>query len=98
MQYREAKTPTNKGKKLDHLLVRKAEEEGHVVEHHFENDGMSYHKPKTYVFGADEGADMLHHIAKHMNVAGPKDGVGDDEGGERSPEREVESEEEMSER
>lgn len=98
MQYREAKSPSNKSKVLHHLQVQKAEEGGHVVEHHYENDGMTFHKPKTYVFGADEGPDMMQHIAKHMNVGGPKDGIGDDEGGERAPEREIKGEEEMQER
>lgn len=92
--YREARSPSNKSKVLHHLQVQKAEEGGHVVEHHYENDGMTFHKPKTYVFGADEGADMLHHIAKHMNVEAPEK----EEGGERAPEHEVEAENEMQER
>lgn len=67
-QYREASSPKSKGKKLDHIRVRQADGGGHVVEHHFSEDGMAYHKPATHVFGEDEGAEMLAHVSKHMKV------------------------------
>ena len=66
--YKEAKTPASGGKVLDHLRVHEAEDGGHLIEHHYKEDGMVFHKPKQYVFGADEGKDMLDHIRKHMNV------------------------------
>jgi hypothetical protein len=69
--YREASTPKSKGKKLDHLRITKGAEGGHVVEHHFAEDGMVYHKPVSHVFGDGEGQEMLHHVAKHMGVTGP---------------------------
>lgn len=67
-QYREARTPSSKGKKLDHIRVKAAEDGGHTVEHHYAEDGMTFHRPKMHVFGKDEGEDMLNHVAKHMGV------------------------------
>ena len=67
-EYKEARTTPAKGKMLDHLQIRKGEDGGHVIEHHFANDGMSYHKPKSFVFGEDEGPDALEHIGKHMGI------------------------------
>lgn len=69
MQYREAKTPASQGKKLDHIRLSEGEDGGHVAEHHYAEDGMMYHKPKTYAFGADEGKDLIDHIRKHMHVS-----------------------------
>jgi hypothetical protein len=67
-EYKEARTPREKGKKLSHLEVSKGEEGGHVVKHVYENDGMTYHKPTEHVFGADEGHEALAHIAKHAGI------------------------------
>lgn len=63
-----AQSPASKGKRLDHLRVSMGEGGGHVVEHHYAEDGMQYHKPKTHVFGKDEGSDLMAHIGKHMGV------------------------------
>lgn len=63
-----AQTPPSKGKRLDHLRVSQGEDGGHVVEHHYAEDGMQYHKPKSHVFGKDEGMDAIAHIAKHSNI------------------------------
>lgn len=71
-QYREAKTPTSGGKKLHHIEMKEGEEGGHVVTHHYTEDGMMYHKPKEYAFGADEGEDVISHVRKHMHVAAAK--------------------------
>lgn len=75
-QYREARTPASKGKRLHHLEVRQAENGGHVVTHHFHEDGLVYHKPVDHVFGEDEGDEALSHIAKHakINVSGRGEG------------------------
>jgi hypothetical protein len=70
--YREASTPKSQGRKLDHLRIHKGEGGGHVVEHHFQEDGLMYHKPASHVFGADEGPEMLQHVAKHMGVTNPE--------------------------
>lgn len=65
-----------RGKKaeLDHLRVEEAENEGHVVEHHFESGG-GYKEPETHVFAKHDGpkpqlpeGHVLHHIAKHMGI------------------------------
>jgi len=68
MAYRESRTPHSKGKVLDHLRVKEAEDGGHTVEHHYAEDGMVFHKPKVHVFGKDEGAEMMAHVSKHANV------------------------------
>ena len=73
-QYREAKKSPSAGKKLDHLEVREGEEGGHVVSHHYAADGMTYHKPKDYAFGADEGKDVMAHIAKHAHINADESG------------------------
>ena len=66
--YKESKSPKSKGKKLDRMTISRAEEGGHVVEHHYADDGLTYHKPTRYVFGQDEGGEMVEHVAKHMHV------------------------------
>lgn len=70
-EYRQSKTPSSRGKRLSKIELKEGEDGGHVVTHHFAEDGLQYHKPKDYVFGNDEGADLLHHVAKCMNVSGP---------------------------
>ena len=77
-QYREAKTPTSGGKKLHHIEMREGEDGGHVVTHHYAEDGMVYHHPKEYAFGADEGEDVINHVRKHMHVNGAKSKAGDE--------------------
>ena len=76
--YKEARSPASKGKQLHHLEVRKAEDGGHIVTHHYEEDGMVYHKPTEHVFGEDEGHEALQHIAKHAEI--------EDGGGHEPPE------------
>lgn len=88
MAYREAKTPGSRGKVLDHIRVHEGEDGGHMVEHHYAEDGMVYHKPKQHFFGADEGKDMMDHIRKHMHVKEEEPGV--DIGAEHDAEREEE--------
>ncbi len=74
-QYREAKTPTSSGKELDHIQIHTGEDGGYVAEHHYKEDGMMFHKPKQYVFGADEGKDLMEHVRKHMHVNDKADEV-----------------------
>jgi hypothetical protein len=66
--YREARTPASKGKTLEQIRISEGEDGGHLVEHHYAEDGMTFHKPKQYTFGADEGKDLLDHVRKHMHV------------------------------
>lgn len=70
-EYKEARRESS-NRKFSHLEVRPAKNGGHTVTHHFESDGMQYHKPQDHVFGADEGDMALSHIAKHakINVTG----------------------------
>lgn len=67
-EYKEASKGPAKGKKLSHLEVREAENGGHVITHHYVNDGMTFHKPVDHVYGADEGDMALSHIAKHAHI------------------------------
>lgn len=69
-------------KELDHLRVHKAENGGHIVEHHFTS---FEHEPEHHVFGEHEGEDMMDHIAGHMGV---KTGGTTDEEAESEPEGE----------
>jgi hypothetical protein len=66
--YKEAKTPASRGKVISHLEISEGEEGGHVVRHHYAEDGMSYHKPKEYTFGKDEGSDLMDHLKRHMHI------------------------------
>lgn len=66
-QQREARTPTTRGKRLDHLRIRETVN-GVVVEHHFAEDGMAFHKPKEYEFGPDEQSDLVQHLVKYLHV------------------------------
>jgi hypothetical protein len=61
--------PKLPAKELDHLRVREAENAGHVVEHHF-TSGM--HESETHVFGPEQGAEALAHIAKHAHIKNEK--------------------------
>lgn len=67
-QYREAKTGPSGKKKLAEIAIKMAADGGHIVEHRFENNGMTYHPPKQYVFGGDEQAEMNAHLAKHAGL------------------------------
>jgi len=71
--YKEARTPSSKGKKLSHLTIKQGDEGGHVVEHHYADDGMVFHKPTSHVFGEGEGGDLLAHIAKHAHIKSGSD-------------------------
>lgn len=55
-------------KELHHMEIHKAENGGHMVQHHFHQDGARYHEPEQHVFGEGEGHAMLAHVAEHMGV------------------------------
>lgn len=78
-EYRESRTPQSRGKKLKSVEIRDGEGGGHVVTHHYQDDGMAYHAPKDYVFGADEGSDLAQHLGKFAKipVAQTSEGSGD---------------------
>lgn len=64
------KRAASKTKKIDHLRVHHADNGGHIVEHHFQSEGM-YHEPEQHIFAEHEGDKMLMHVAKHMKVKHP---------------------------
>jgi hypothetical protein len=58
-QYREARTPASKGKKLSHMEVHPPDGDGnHIVCHVFE-DNMMKHSPEEHVFSGEEGDEAL---------------------------------------
>jgi hypothetical protein len=67
-QYREARTPRSRGKKLDHIRIKESEDGGHTVEHYYAEDGMEFHKPKEYSFAKDEVGDLMEHLRRHAGV------------------------------
>lgn len=74
--YREARTPSTKGKKLDHIRLREGSDDTQIVEHHYAEDGLQYHKPREYVFGADEGQELQQHLGKYLKVQPAPSGEG----------------------
>jgi hypothetical protein len=91
-QYREAKAPEKRAyKKLHHIEIEpvKGENGGHMVTHHFQNDGMSYREPERHMFDKDgygaSGEHVFEHLSKHMKVPLP-----DPKTGERSEKEEHE--------
>lgn len=57
-------------KKLHHMEIEpvKGANGGHIVTHHYQSEGMDYHKPQTHLFSKEEGSEMLAHVAKHLGV------------------------------
>jgi hypothetical protein len=95
MAYREAKSSGRREKrKLDHIEVRKTENGGHTVEHHFDNCANmgGYKRPATYSFSS--GPEMVKHVMDTHGVSDddmiahlhgdnePEPGGGDGEAGE----------------
>jgi hypothetical protein len=60
-----AKNMKKMPKVLGHLLIRKAEGGGHIVEHHFTS---MEHEPESHVFAAGEGKQMMAHVGEHMGA------------------------------
>jgi hypothetical protein len=65
--YKEARTPMSKGKQLHHMEVHEGEDGGHLIVHHYHEDGIMHHMPKEFMFGREEGHEAMKHIAKHMH-------------------------------
>lgn len=66
--YMGGKSDAKPKKELSHIVVRKGEKGGHVIEHH--HTDMA-HEPETHIFGQQEGPEAHAHIAKHMKMPMP---------------------------
>ena len=63
-------------KEIRRMVIEPAENGGHTVSHEYkevQREGKyglvsSYVEPERHVFGADEGHDMLAHVANHLNI------------------------------
>ncbi len=56
--------PRKGGRGKLRIMIEPSENGGHVVEHH--HDGLF--PPKRFVFGKEEGDELLDHVAKHMGI------------------------------
>ena len=65
--YREARTPTVRGKRIDHLRIRKTED-GVTVEHHYAENGFEHFAPRSYEFAKDESSDLVEHLGKFAGI------------------------------
>ena len=73
-EMREAKAPEKRGyKKLHHIEIEpvRGENGGHIVTHHFQQEGMEMRKPETHMFGKEDGEALMDHLAKHLKVSLP---------------------------
>lgn len=71
-----SRAAATKKKELDHVSIHPAENGGHLVEHHFSHGDGPYREPKQHVFGKDEHAEMLAHVANALKLPEPKDEEG----------------------
>lgn len=63
-------------KEIRRMEIEPAENGGHTVTHHYKEmtkEGrhgiqISYVEPEHHVFGADEGHEMLAHVANHLDI------------------------------
>lgn len=63
-------------KEIRRMEIERAENGGHTVTHTYkpmQREGKhgiqeSYMEPEHYVFGADEGHEMLAHVANHLQI------------------------------
>jgi hypothetical protein len=68
-------------KEMRRMEIEPAENGGHTVTHHYremQREGKhgiqtSYVEPEHHVFGADEGHDMLAHVANHLAIPEPNE-------------------------
>jgi hypothetical protein len=66
---REARTSDRKDDGLHHLRVHKTTN-GHRIEHYHHRDGIEGVNPQEeHTFGPGQGAEVLAHIAKHMDIS-----------------------------
>lgn len=79
-------------KKMHHMEIEqvKGEHGGHMVTHHYHQDGMEMRKPEVHMFPKGAGEEMMAHIAKHAGVkmAGPEN---EEENASMPAEEEVEA-------
>lgn len=65
MEHARTRAP-REAKELDHIRLSKAENGGHLAEHHY----TSYeHQPEKHVFGEDEGEKLHAHLSEHLGVS-----------------------------
>jgi hypothetical protein len=65
--YHEVRSTSRGGKKkLSHIEVRPAKNEGHTVTHHYHPSDTAFHQPDVYAFG--EGPETVHHLMDHLGV------------------------------
>lgn len=66
-----------KKREIRRMEIEPAENGGHTVTHHYKEQphhssksgmGMQYVEPEHHVFGAEEGHEMLAHIANHLQI------------------------------
>jgi hypothetical protein len=62
-----AKNTKKRAKELSHMEIRKAENGGASVMHHFTS---MEHQPEMHVFGAGEGKEVAAHVMHHMGMGG----------------------------
>lgn len=58
-------------KKVMEVRIKRAENGGHTVEHHFgggAGGNYAYREPTSAAFGSGQGAEMLAHVANKMGV------------------------------
>ena len=64
-------------REMRRMEIEPAENGGHTVTHHYRETPthsgkggvqMAYQEPEHHVFGADQGHEMLAHLANHLNI------------------------------
>jgi hypothetical protein len=70
-------------KVLDHLLVRRSVDGGHIVEHHYTHPR---HKAEIHTFGKDEVERTIKHLLRHAGLPHPKLEI-EEQGGSQSEPR-----------
>jgi len=56
--------------KLRSIEVERATNGGFIATHRFANSSGPYREPENATFGADEGAKLVTHLAKHLGIKG----------------------------
>jgi hypothetical protein len=78
-EMREAKSESSNKrgsyKKIHHIEIEpvKGEHGGHMVTHHYQaGTSMMPPPPQVHMFGKEDGAEMMDHLAKHLKVSLPE--------------------------
>lgn len=69
-EQREARTPTNPGRVLDHIELKRTQS-GYIVTRHFQENGYVKYNPISSEFTFDETAELQAHIKKHAKIEDP---------------------------